>query len=171
MEYEIKFAYTPQLVSSAAKSHWLREYGWSYFYYCSVPLVTFALCLTSSEITSSRAGNLVLGFLLGIVATLGFQFFYQFLSFEKGAAEAARQWNGVEVTYRFNEAGMAMDSAVASGNYAWKMIVKVRHNPKVWMFFFGEQDYGALPAEHLSNELRQFVIRKVSEAGGKIVPS
>jgi hypothetical protein len=49
------------------------------------------------------------------------------------------------------------------------MVGELRQTPKAWLLFSGEQDYVALPAELLHDELKQFITRKVIEAGGKVV--
>jgi hypothetical protein len=168
MEYQIEFSYSPRFLSSAAKTFWLHDYGMSYVCYVGVLLLAFVLCLTSTEIMSSRAGTGFLGFLLGVTATVGFQFLYQFISFDKAALAAAQKWIGVKVIYKFDEVGIAAESELFSGSYTWKMVGELRQTPKAWLLFSGEQDYVALPAELLHEELKQFLTRKVIEAGGKV---
>ena len=122
MEYRIEFLYSPRFAHSVAKTFWLRDYGMSYFVYIGVPLLTFGLCFTSREITSSRAGGIFLGFLLGVTATIGLQFLYQFFSFEKATSAATQKWNGVKLIFKFDEYGIVAESELGSGSYTWKMV-------------------------------------------------
>jgi hypothetical protein len=167
MEYKIEVPYSSHFYSSAAKTFLWREYGLSCVYYGGIPLATFALCLTSSDIAASRAGNIFTGFMLGIAATVGFLFLYQFLSIQRATSEAAKKWVGVQITYQFNEDGIVAESEPGSGRYTWKMVSKLRQYPNVWMIIFDEYDYLALPTELLNQDLQQFIQDKVTEIEGK----
>lgn len=69
-----------------------------------------------------------------------------------------------------DDGGVRVENALGSNRMEWRMLEKVVRGPDVWLMFYSRQHYFPLPAAALSNGAGQFLVSKVTSAGGKVLP-
>ncbi len=168
MEYHIEYVHSARFMTDIGLRYWVRTNWKGYILWLGLPLMTLCMCLASPDMTSSRKGLFYTGILLGAVLMIVIQFLYYLTSFPKAAEKAFRKQNGQTVSTKFDEVGITYSYKGMSGHYPWKNFTSLWQQPQGWLMFYGERQYIPLPIAFLDTELQQFIIRKITEAGGKI---
>jgi hypothetical protein len=68
----------------------------------------------------------------------------------------------------FDENGFSVESEAGSGGIKWTTISEIRRMKDVWLLFQNRYTYNTLPLENVGENVREFILSKVKEAGGKI---
>jgi hypothetical protein len=162
--YEIKVDYTEQVVKRAAMHFVLRYVRRDTV--VGLVMIFFAFGEWVTEQMEGRfAAMLALGgfVLIGMISFVG-------LRYVRSAWAKFRSMNIKQVVWRFDEDFLASDSDLGSVKIRWQQVSAVWRYPEVWLLFLGKSGsgYSTLPTESLSSEVREFVLDRIQEKGGRI---
>jgi len=169
MPYQLQFQPSPKLAVNMTRRVWLRRDGRSYFFYGGIPALTASMCAFSPEMTSSRAGMLVIGLLSGIALTFGWLYAFGFFRFAKSAKEATRQWCQDLVVVELDDEGIGEHFQGANNRYDWKNIKRLWQQPSGWLLFASETRFFAIPTECLNEEVSGFILHNLEKVGAKMM--
>jgi hypothetical protein len=130
---------------------------------------TFLLCywlyMLISEPLSRQAITLVVPVMLifGIVMT-----FRSSYEARRAVAEHHRKFGEYEEHCRISEEGYESTSPAVQFKYSWDKFDALHVFPEFWFLQMGETKYYPLPADKLTPEVRDFLVRKITEHGGKV---
>jgi hypothetical protein len=170
MSNRISFFYSHALTKKVAKRVWLQYQGRAYIFWIMPIFIASVMYLISSR-TEQLSHSEVFGFgvLIGALSILVFQFGYIYSrSIERSALTISKKLNGTELLFNFDEQGVYMECAEGSTNFFWRAFNRLWMMSDVWLLCSSDQDYLLLPAQLLDADLREFIIQKVTESGGKI---
>ena len=161
MDREIIVSYSRDLINFAVWKFWTRNIGLSNF-------IIFALvCVAFIGVFLSGDRSWFLGFLGAAIAFclgIGCVSYFIYLS------RSTEKFNRMETPtakFRFTDERIGIESDIGWTELSWKMIEKIWKYPSVWLVFIAKQGYITLPTVNLDDELKQFIILKVRENGGK----
>ena len=158
MPYEITY---PASVEFARKAFlgtaWRDSLGWR----IGLLLVSFLSCVA----VFAKFEPVFAGFGLGSSLAFAFCLFYTRSSYFGQAAQAARTVGTLH--WRFDEETLHFRCDDREGTFQWRAVEKLSCLPEIWVLQFSGQPT-PLPASLLSADLREFLVRKIREAGGKV---
>jgi hypothetical protein len=70
--------------------------------------------------------------------------------------------------FEFTDEEISSETDLGSSRMKWKAIKKIWRFPEAWLLFITEWQYITLPIADLTDEIRQFILVKVQEQGGKV---
>jgi len=163
MDREVVVKYTPEIIRFAARQFWWRSFG-------RRGLVIFALLLALAVyffVTGDRSW--LIGFLGAAVLVCLFIGIFSYRSSLSRPMEKFKAMKSATARFRFTGRGIWAESDVGSAEISWAFIEKIWAFPNVWLLFYPKQGYSTLPVTEIDEELRQFIINKVTENSGKVV--
>lgn len=162
MNAEITVTYSREVLEAAAKRFWLRSIGWSGFAAFGFLLIAFVVLLIRGDRSwYVPVGGTILVFAFA-VGTAGY-FIYK-----SRALSVFAQMREPKATMRFDDEGISVKSDLGSSQFRWVMIRKIWRFPDAWLLFYSNQSYSTLPINVVSDDLRRFIIDKVTSNGGKV---
>jgi hypothetical protein len=72
------------------------------------------------------------------------------------------------VSYELSEEFMKAKSALGSVELKWESFKGIWIFPEVWLLMIDKANYMTLPADQISNEIKEFLKRKIISVGGKV---
>ncbi len=161
MDVEIAVEYTEKLICRTTRRFWLRWLGWRYFVTLVLALA-LTLCLWISGYHTCCA---VLGTATALLLAVGV---FGYFIYRKRALATYLRMETPESTFRFGDDEVSIQSELGESRVKWKVFTKVWRFPEVWLLFSGDRSYVTLPTQPLSPDVKQFIITKVEENGGKV---
>lgn len=163
MNREITLRYTPEIIRFSARQFWRRSIGLSGFVTFGLMLGLAVYLLIDGE-RSWQSGVVwtvvLLSLLVGVVS---------YRIYLSRSMEKFKRLKDATAKFRFTDKGIWVESEIGSSEVAWNFIEKIWAFPNVWLLFYPKQGYTTLPVTEIDEELRQFIISKVTESGGKVV--
>jgi hypothetical protein len=75
---------------------------------------------------------------------------------------------GETVSYELSEEFFKAKSGLGSTEVKWESFKAIWTFPKVWLLMFDRANYLTLPADQISNDIKEFLKRKIISVGGKV---
>ena len=163
MEYRVTVKYTPKLIKFAARQFWWRSIGIGGFITFALMVALFAYLLIIGDrswLLGITGATVLLSFLFGVAA---------YRIFLARPLEKFWKLNDAAATFRFSDTGIGVESAIGTTEISWTFIEKIWMFADVWLIFYPKQGYSTLPVAGLDEELKQFILSRVRESGGKII--
>lgn len=63
---------------------------------------------------------------------------------------------------------LSVSSGAGSASLPWSSVSEIWQFPTFWLLLFSKNQFATLPLADISAELREFMLQRVREAGGKI---
>jgi hypothetical protein len=73
------------------------------------------------------------------------------------------------VTARFADEGVTFQDEFTTSRLPWSFVTEVRRLPDVWLVSRLRINYHIIPVEALAPDLQDFIVRRVTENGGKVM--
>lgn len=169
MEYKASFTYSRPHLRKTLMRHWWQNYGRPYSFWISVPLLALVGCLLDGDFDSSGKGGIVFGLLIGVTGSLLFFFFDSSSKFKKGADASIRRLDGVVVCLSFTESELCMETPTSTNHYKWQAFKKLLLTEESWELFSVFDKEISLPISMLSDDIMEFLMQKIRDAGGLVV--
>ena len=160
MNREVTVRYSPELIKFAVWKFWIRTIGIAGFVGFAVVCIAFIYVLLSGD-RSWRFGFLAA--VAGISFGIGIVSYFIFL---KQIMAKFERTNSAKI--RFTDDRIGFESNMGVSELPWNMIDKIWKYPSVWLVFIAKQGYVTLPTADLDEEIKEFVLQKVNENGGKL---
>ncbi len=158
MSYEISYPATMDLARLAyRRTVWRDTLGWR--------IGLLLVGAISAVAVFAKAEPVFAGFGLGATFAFAVAWWISRASYAGRAADAVREAGTIR--WRFEEDSLVCRSDDREGTFQWKAIRRLRRFPDVWILQFGETPTPLPPAD-LGPELREFLERKIREAGGRV---
>jgi len=124
--------------------------------------IAYGLCLIELRTVEVRP---LAAFVLGLITMLWWSWFRAF----RWAGRLASRMRDPNISVMLNDAGITFQAADASSRLSWAAVGTVRRFRKVWVI--EQRDFPvrrAVPAEALTPEAKDLIVRMVRKAGGKV---
>ena len=72
------------------------------------------------------------------------------------------------VHYEVSDDRIKASSSLGSTEVKWKMFKALWIFPRVWLLMFDKAGYLTLPSEQMSEDVKEFLKRRIAAVGGKI---
>jgi len=160
VEAEFKVTYTPRIVKIAARRFWLRFIG-------PDGLIAFAVVCVLGVVLWATGSSLGYVALL-VMPAVGILACTVYVIYQRRAIEGLKRLSPPAITYRLDDEEFTALSPLAESHVKWAAAHKLWRFADVWLLFFSARQYLTLPTADLSDDVRDFIVRKVQEAGGKV---
>jgi hypothetical protein len=74
----------------------------------------------------------------------------------------------MDVTYRITDEAVHCQSAHETSTLPWRIFPRLQRFPDLWLLYTTRVNACILPTDQLTDEVQEFIIAKVREAGGKV---
>ncbi|HXR04637.1 MAG TPA: YcxB family protein [Verrucomicrobiae bacterium] len=161
MNYQFTVQFSEEHIKYACGKYYARFVGFVFPVVCLL-VAAFAVIRMVSGKADLFAGILlavaVIG--LGIIVAAYFQSRnYRLSQFRK---------TGNSVSYELSEEFFKAKSQMGSTEMKWKSFKAIWIFQKVWLLVFDKNGYLTLPVDQISNEVKEFLKRKIISVGGKV---
>ena len=156
--FEFKFDSTPELARQATRLMIWRRAGWWIVLMC-LALVALIILLVSG----SREWYLYVA--LGI----GLSKLYAWCAYYKKSAKPFSELGDPTVNVRVDEVGINMQLETGNATIKWEAPINLYLSRELWLLgYFSDRTYTVFPASCMSEEVQEFMKRKIVENGGKL---
>ena len=159
---QITAEYTESLVKRATMRYWSRLIGWHGF--AAIALVSGLVIFFL--VTADYSWHLAVMSTLLFLAVVSAASVY--LVQRHRALSTLRRMPEPKATIGFTDAGVSTRSGLGGGHIAWAVVTRVWTFPEVWLLFVAKGIYITIPVISLSDDIQEFVKKKVREHGGRI---
>ena len=159
---QIRAKFTESLIKRTTMRFWIRFIAWHGFAAVAlgIALLTYWLLTgDSSWYVGAFGAVLVLAIFTGSSV---------YCVYRNRALATLRRMIEPTVTMDFSDAGISTQSDLGGGNLSWRAITKIWTFPEAWLVFTSEWHYFTIPTDALTDDIQQFINRKVLEHGGKV---
>jgi hypothetical protein len=161
MNYQFTIQFSEEHIKYACSKYFARFVGIVFPMVCLL-VAGFAIARIVSGKPDLLAGIFltIAVFGLGIIVTAYFQSCnYRLSQFRK---------TGSSVSYELSEGFFKAKSEMGSTEFKWESFKAVWIFQKVWLLVFDKNGYLTLPSKQISNEVKEFLKRKIVSVGGKV---
>jgi drug/metabolite transporter (DMT)-like permease len=162
MAYESTLIYAEPLLRKAVYCFWRRTVG-AGFLFTVVILAILLVFLVLRGDNSWRVGALGSVLALGLAMAVAVYVIHYRNAFRK-----FRDMGEPQATFRAEESSFTMSSDVGTATFRWSAIQEVWQFPDVCLLLFSKAQFVTLPNACLPGEMREFILERVTAAGGKI---
>ena len=160
--FEITVEYDEELLRKAVFAFW-RRYVLTR---AITTVVGFLLVLGLCIITGSKELFAVL--ILGTACVLAI-WYWLYRTILNRTLNTFRQLKDRRATWRFGETTFSVKTDLGNSELAWRVISEVWRYECAWLIFVGaKQNWITLPCACLTEEMRKFILDKITAAGGKV---
>jgi len=161
MNYQFTIQFTEEHIKYACRKFFVRFVGVAFPVVCLL-LAAFAVLRMAFGEMDWLAGICLAVAVLGlgiVVAAYVQRRAYSLSHFRK---------TGNSVSYELSEEFMKAKSALGSVELKWESFKGIWIFPEVWLLMIDKANYMTLPADQISNEIKEFLKRKIISVGGKV---
>lgn len=162
MRYETKISYDERIINTAVRRYWIRKH------LGDAIMSVMVLMVGSYFFLVENARNWFVGLLIGAALLYTGVVYGIFLSLRAQARKTFRALGSPDATWAFSDDAIFCESSEGKSEIKWSMVKKLWQFKDVWLLFYANGAYSTLPAQPLSDELKEFIERKVAEAGGEV---
>lgn len=161
MSHQFTIQFTEEHIKYACRKFFARFVG----------IVFPTLCLLVAAVAVLRMASGKADLLSGVfltVAVLGL-FFVLAAYFQRLAYSLSHfRKTGKTVSYELSEELFKAKSGLGATEVKWEAFKAIWTFRKVWLLMFDKANYLTLPADQISNDVKEFLKRKIISVGGKI---
>jgi hypothetical protein len=161
MNYQFTIQFSEEQIKYAAKQFFFRRFRNTFLAIGILLLVAVTFFLQSREINGFV--GILLGILLFMVATL----FFVYVRLAEKPLARFKKYGGI-VSYELSDDSFKSKSGWATAEIKWERFKAIWIFPKAWLLLSRDGGYFTFPIEQISNEIREFLKRKISSLGGLI---
>jgi hypothetical protein len=163
MLHKATLEYTEPLLRQAVHAFWRRTVGLGFF----VSLVLLMCSLTFLIWCGDRSWRVGA---LGAVLLFGLAFVsLLYLVHLRNTLAKLRAMSSTNAAMALSEASITMSSDLGITTLQWSTVTAVWRYPSFWLLLFSRAQFVTLPLASISAEAQAFIVRRVSETGGKVV--
>jgi hypothetical protein len=162
MELRATLTYSPSLIRQAVWAFWRRVVGLQFP--AALILVTIGLvALLRSGDRSWRVGVAASILILGMLFMVALFFIHY-----RNSTQKLRAMGTPQAELIATHSSLSVSSGAGSASLPWSSVSEIWQFPTFWLLLFSKNQFATLPLADISAELREFMLQRVREAGGKI---
>jgi len=157
--------YTESLVREAVFAFWRRTVGIGFFVALALLACSLAFLLWHGDrswLVGAIGAFLVFG--------LGFAFLVYFIHMRNALAKFRGMGSPI-ATLKLADASFTISSGLGSTSLQWSAVPEVWRFPSFWLLLFSKAQFVTLPLATLPADAQEFILSRVSAAGGKVAGS
>lgn len=162
MTYEATLVYSEPLIRKAVFGFWRRTVG-AGFLLALVVLAYLLVFLVLRGDTSWRVGALGSVLALGLAMAVAV-----YVTHYRNAFRKFRELGEPRATLRAEESSFSMSSDLGTATIRWSAIQEVWQFPDVCLLLFSKAQFVTLPTACLPSGMKEFILQRVADAGGRI---
>jgi hypothetical protein len=161
MNYQFTIQFSEEHIKYACGKFFARFVGIGFPIVCLIVAAVAIVRMVSGE-PDLLAGIFLTISVLGII-------FIAVAYFQRRAHSLSHfRKTGKTVSYELSEEFFKAKSDLGSTEVKWESFKAIWTFPKVWLLMFDRANYLTLPVDQISNDVKEFLKRKIISVGGKI---
>lgn len=161
MNYQFTIQFTEEHIKYACRKFFARFVGVGFPVACLLVAANAVLRMASGK-TDLLAGVLL------TVAVVGLIFVVAAYLQRRAYSLSHFRKTGATVSYELSEEFFKANSGLGSTEVKWESFRAIWTFQKVWLLMFDRANYLTLPTDQISNDIKEFLKRKIASVGGKI---
>ena len=162
MEYQAKLQYDSALLREALFGFWWRTVTGRLLVALTVSLFGFVYCWVNGD-RSWLIG--VLGAVL--VSGVGMIMAVYFVHLAN-MKRKIKNMGTPEATFTASDSSFSVASGAGSSTMPWASVTEVWQFKRCWLLLFSKAQFITVPLSNVPEEMREFILQRVTAAGGKI---
>ena len=161
MNYQFTIQFSEEHIEYACRKFFVRYVGVAFPAVCLVCFVWGGMLVVSDQ-QNFFAGVILTLATLGIVLVVAAYF--------QNRSDRLSQFRqtGNSVGYELSEEFFKAKSGMGSTELKWESFKAIWTFQKVWLLVFDRSGYLTLPTDQISNDIKEFLKRKIISVGGKV---
>ncbi len=162
MQLETTTTYSRELITEAALIYWRKNFANTFF----VSLACIFLAVVTMLVLDLRTW--VTGTFLALSVISCVMFALAFFIYRGRSLATFEQMESPTAKWRFTEDGFFVESDAGKSEIKWKLLKGVIKSTNAWLLVYKNSAYSVFPLAGVSNEVRDFLSRKIAENGGNV---
>ena len=163
MKYQIDVKFTKKIITDAIRQLWFK---WCFNHFL-IGLGSLVITITLWTVFGLR--HWMVSTLIALSVILLFVEVLVFSIYRKRSLSIFERMESPTAHLEFDDTSVSMKSDTGSSTFEWKMIKKLWCFTDVWIFMYVNQAISIIPKESVTQEIEEFIIKKITENNGKIV--
>jgi len=162
MEYEAKLQYDSSLLREALLGFWWRSVTGRLLVALTVGFSGFIYFWLSGD------RSWLIG-VFGAVLMFGISMIVAvYLVHASNMKKKLKDMGAPEATFRAMEASFSIESGAGSSMLPWSSVTEVWKFKRCWLLIFSRAQFITVPLANVPEEMRAFILQRVTAAGGKV---
>ena len=163
MKYTISAKYNRDLIKDATWHFWKRTCGKETLLCLVLIIIALYMWFVIKSNSWITATFLALSIIcLFILVTIYFVY-------KNRSLKIFKQMESPDAEWHFGDTSFSVKSDIGKGEYRWSAIIKLWRFNNVWLLFYANEAYSTLPVDSMSNEIMEFIRKKIESSCGKII--
>jgi hypothetical protein len=161
MNYQFTIQFAEEHIKYACRKFFARYVG------IGLPIVCLLMLIALAQRLAAGKMDLLAGCNLAVVV-MGAGFFLSAYIQRRSYLLSQFRKTGNVVSYELSEEFFKAKSDMGSSELKWETFKGIWIFPRVWLLMFDKASYVTLPVDQVSNEVKEFLKKKIISVGGKI---
>lgn len=159
---EVTVEYSGTLIKTVTRRFLLRHFGWKRLVLIAVVI------LAALYLLSFGSRDWVFGVAIACLAILVVVLPARYIMAYTRSMSVFRKLSSPTATFTFTEDELSAKTDLGVSVLKWSAIQKIWRFPEAWLIFLTDWQYLTLPIERVDETMRQFILAKVGEHGGRM---